>query len=180
MAPEEDPAFAALFDAVYPRAVRLGVRMLGSSAAGEDLAAEALARAYARWRSVRRHPAPDAWVLRTATNLAIDELRRRPRPLSAAEPVAGPEDAVALRLALAHALASLSRQQRTIVTLRYLADLSEADVATALSISPGTVKTHLSRGLARLRAELRGPELDALALVPGGPAAGLPQQEGPR
>ena len=150
--PEHDPAFTELFDSAYPRAVRLGQRLLGTRAAGEDLAAEAFARAYARWGSVRRHPAPDAWVLRTATNLAIDQLRRS-APVSAEAPVADPADAVALRLALASALASLSRQQRTVVTLRYLADLPEHDVAIALGISVGSVKTHLSRGLDRLRRD---------------------------
>lgn len=150
---ERDTEFEALFDAVYPRVVALGQRMLGSKAAGEDLAAEALARAFARWRSVRRHPAPDAWVLRTATNLAIDQLRRK-RPRTAETPIDSPEDAVAIRLALADAMARLSNRQRTVVTLRYLADLSERDVAAALSISPGTVKSTLSRGLANLRTDL--------------------------
>ena len=165
--PEHDPAFTELFDSAYPRAVRLGQRLLGTRAAGEDLAAEAFARAYARWGSVRRHPAPDAWVLRTATNLAIDQLRRS-APVSAEAPVADPADAVALRLALASALASLSRQQRTVVTLRYLADLPEHDVAIALGISVGSVKTHLSRGLDRLRRDAGPGGLGVGGLAVGG------------
>lgn len=151
--PEHDPEFTALFETAYPSAVRLGQRMLGTTAAGEDVASEALARAYARWRTVRRHPAPEAWVLRTATNLAIDQLRRR-RSVAAEAPIDDPADAVAVRLALANALAHLSRRQQAVVSLRYLADLSERDVAAALSISPGTVKSMLSRGLAHLRDEL--------------------------
>jgi len=169
--PEHDPAFTELFDSAYPRAVRLGQRLLGTRAAGEDLAAEAFARAYARWGSVRRHPAPDAWVLRTATNLAIDQLRRS-APVSAEAPVADPADAVALRLALASALASLSRQQRTVVTLRYLADLPEHDVAIALGISVGSVKTHLSRGLDRLRRDAGPGGLGVGGLGVGGLGVG--------
>lgn len=183
---ERDAEFEALFDAVYPRVVALGQRMLGSKAAGEDLASEALARAYARWRSVRRHPAPDAWVLRTATNLAIDQLRRK-RPRSAETPIDSPEDAIAIRLALADAMARLSNRQRTVVTLRYLADLSERDVAAALSISPGTVKSTLSRGLANLRTDLGSDDFpapgdhdDREPVEPAGPGSDDHRTEGRR
>ena len=56
-------------------------------------------------------------------------------------------------------LRSLSRRQREVVALRYLADLPEADVARALGCSVGTVKQHASRGLAALRVAL-GPTSD--------------------
>jgi DNA-directed RNA polymerase specialized sigma24 family protein len=68
-------------------------------------------------------------------------------------------------------LRGLSRRQREVVALRYLADLPETDVARALGCSVGTVKQHASRGLAALRAAL-GPRSDLLAPVaPGGPIA---------
>jgi RNA polymerase sigma-70 factor (sigma-E family) len=152
----EPGGFEEFFDETYARTLAVSRRLVGDPHLAEDLAAEALARAYARWRSVRRHPAPDAWVLRTATNLAIDALRRgraTPEPAAATDAA----DLVALRLALAGALRSLSPRQRQIVVLRYLADLSEQEVADTLSLSPGAVKTHLSRGLVNLR-RLLGPE----------------------
>lgn len=59
-----------------------------------------------------------------------------------------------LRIVLSDALARLPRRQREVVALRYLADLSEAQVAASLGISTGSVKTHLHRGLISLRGRL--------------------------
>src|SRR5688500_4191364 len=59
-----DPAFEDVFDRLFPRAVRLTHRILGDRAAAEDAAAEALARAYARWPRLRGVPWLDGWVLR--------------------------------------------------------------------------------------------------------------------
>lgn len=55
------------------------------------------------------------------------------------------------RLDLQRALLRLTKRQRDAVVLRYIADLSEADVAALLGCSPGTVKSHLNRGTSRLR-----------------------------
>ncbi len=60
-------------------------------------------------------------------------------------------DAVVLRQALLAALFRLPRRQRDAVALRYLADMSEVEVADAMSISQGSVKTHLHRALRSLR-----------------------------
>lgn len=158
--------FEAAFDGLFDRATRLGTRLLGDRAAGEDVAAEALARAWLHWRRIARLPHRDAWVLRVATNLALDLLRRRP-PALAARPGPDPADAVAVRLALADALRALPKRQREVVVLRQLADLPEAEVATALRLRPGTVGTHLHRGLAALRTRLTDPtEEVSLALDP--------------
>jgi RNA polymerase sigma factor (sigma-70 family) len=59
-----------------------------------------------------------------------------------------------LRLALVAALIRLPRRQRETIVLRYLCDLPEADAALALGVSAGTVKTHLHRALASLRANI--------------------------
>jgi RNA polymerase sigma-70 factor (ECF subfamily) len=154
--------FVELYDSLFPQAFLVARRLVGDAELAEDLAAEAFARAFARWERVRRHPAPEAWILRTTTNLAIDSLRRR-RPDAAALAVVDPEDAVALRLTLVAALGSLSRRQREIVVLRYLADLPEKEVAETLGISAGTVKTHLHRALQRLRDDLDPSTTAALA-----------------
>jgi RNA polymerase sigma factor (sigma-70 family) len=90
-----------------------------------------------------------------ATNLAIDQYRRRQR--SRAQDTIEPAaiDAVdARRIDLYRALDTLTRRQRDVVVLRYIADLSEADTADALGCAPGTVKSHATRGLAALRAAL--------------------------
>jgi RNA polymerase sigma-70 factor (sigma-E family) len=145
--------FEEAFDELFPRAVRLAHRLLGDRAAAEDIAAETLARTYARWSKVSVLPYRDGWVLKVATNLAIDRLRRRPPEMwpSAADQF---EETVELRLALNAALLTLAPRQRQAIALRYLGGLSDREVAQALGISLGSVKTHIHRGLHGLRARL--------------------------
>jgi len=69
-----------------------------------------------------------------------------------------------LRVALVAALGSLPRRQRQAVALRYLGDLSDGQVAVALGISVGSVKTHIHRGLGALRGRL-GPGLEEVVPV---------------
>ena len=149
----EDGSFEAAFDELFPRAVRLANRLLGDRAAAEDVAAEALARAYARWSKVGGLPYRDGWVLKVTTNLAIDRLRRRPPEVSPSA-AADFEDGVELRIALNAALLTLAPRQRQAVALRYLGGLSDQEVALALGISLGSVKTHIHRGLKGLRGRL--------------------------
>lgn len=146
-------SFDAAFDELFRRARGMAYRLLGDPVAAEDVAAETLARAYARWSKVAGLPHRDRWVLRVAANLAIDQARRRvPRTLPP-EPVSA-DEASTLRLALLAALRSLSKRQREVIVLRYLSDLSEADVAELLGMSVGAVKTHLHRGVVGLRSRL--------------------------
>ena len=146
--------FEALFDRLWRKSVRLAERLVGTGDA-EDVAVEAFARALERWERVRRLPHLDAWMLRVTTNAALDTLRRTRRTVSVdrAE-VVSPLDTVALRLALGEALRRLPRRQSEVIVLRYLAQLSEPEVAAALGISLGTVKTHARRGVATLRHQL--------------------------
>ncbi len=96
-------------------------------------------------------------------NLAIDRLRRR-APEVRPEPAGDFEDAVELRLALNAALLTLAPRQRQAIALRYLGGLSDKEVAQALGISLGSVKTHIHRGLHGLRASL-GAGLEEVAPV---------------
>lgn len=142
--------FTAVFNELFPRAYRLALRIVGDPTVAQDVAAEALARAYARWAKVADLAWRDGWVLRVTSNLAIDHVRRRvTAPVVA--PVASDEDAVALRLALAACLRALPRRQRQAVALHYLAGLTDDEVGLTLGISAGTVKTHIHRGMAALR-----------------------------
>jgi RNA polymerase sigma factor (sigma-70 family) len=160
---EADDGFEEAFDELFPRAVRLAHRLLGDRAAAEDVAAEAMARAYARWPKVAGLPYRDGWVLKVTTNLVIDRLRRR-RPEIVPAPVDDFEDGVALRLALSAALLTLAPRQRQAVAPRYLGGLSDREVAQALGISLGSVKTHIHRGLNALRARL-GASLEEVVPV---------------
>jgi len=152
-----DEDFDAAFDRLLGRAYRHALRMVGDRTLAEDLAAEALARTYARWRRVSRYDHLDAWVLRVVTNLAIDAFAKRQVP--SVEGTVTPEDAAVLRVTLAQALRALPARQRDAVVLRYLVDLSEADVAASLGVKPGTVKSHLHRAVEQLRRTL-GPSFD--------------------
>ncbi len=128
---DHDDGFEEAFDELFPRAVRLAIRLLGDRAAAEDVAAEAMARAYARWPKVSALPYRDGWLLKVTTNLAIDRLRRRPPEVWPA-PAEDFEDGVELRIALNAALLTLAPRQRQALALRYLGGLSDREVALAL------------------------------------------------
>lgn len=155
----ETTTFEESFDDLFRRAFRVARRILGDPAAAEDVAAEAMARAYAHWRKIGDQPWREGWVVRVATNHALDVARSRNRMTEATIADQGREDDdVAVRLALVEAMARLPKRQREVVALRHLAGLSEAETAAALRVSAGSVKTHLSRGLASLRSRM-GTEL---------------------
>jgi len=121
----------------------------------QDLVAEAFARAWASWRKVSRHPAPRAWVVRTALNLGVSSWRRHRRELPLMDHDAsacGP--AVSLvDTDLTAVLQRLPARQRQVVALRIFLDLDTAQTADVLGIAPGTVTAHLTRALAALRTE---------------------------
>jgi RNA polymerase sigma factor (sigma-70 family) len=150
---QRDPDFEEAFDDLFSKAMRVAYRILGNAAAAEDVAAEALARTCASWARVRELPYLEAWVLRVAGNLAIDETRRR-TPDIELRAAPDPQDAAIMRLVLGVALRKLSRRQRDVVVLRYLMGLSEQETAEALGISLGTLRTHSTRALDALRRRL--------------------------
>jgi RNA polymerase sigma factor (sigma-70 family) len=148
-----DESFEAAYRELFPRAAKVAYRLLGDATGAEDVAAEALARAYAHWPRIESLPYRDGWVLRVASNLAIDASRRRVPSAVVQDPLDSTE-AATLRLALVGALMSLPRRQRQAVVLRYLSGLREDEVAVVLGVSAGTASTHLRRGLDSLRTRL--------------------------
>ncbi|MFL6111452.1 MAG: RNA polymerase sigma factor [Catenulispora sp.] len=129
----------------------------------EELTAEAFARAWGHWRKLRDHPAPAAWVVRTALNTHVSWWRRRRREVAwdgadradQADRAHGADgDATAVDLALRAALRKLPPRQREVVVLRVFLDLDTRTTAAALGVAPGTVQAHLHRATKALRAEL--------------------------
>ena len=158
--------FEVFFRRLLPRAVAAAQRVTGERASAEDAAVEALTKAHLRWSHLAGEEWRDLWVLRVSVNEAIRHLPRVARPVAAAEEIDFAE-MVATREMLGWALTALPRRQREVVVLRHLLGLSEVEVAMALQISHGTVKTHLRRGLAvlRLRLEPDRKERDLAALL---------------
>jgi RNA polymerase sigma-70 factor (ECF subfamily) len=146
-------AFVAAHYEQVRRALSLALR---DPQRAEDLTQEAFARAWRRWAEVSTMERPVAWVYVVAMNQARRDLRREHRPMR--EPLSphAPDLAgsVATSVSLATALASLPARQRAVVVLRFLADLSTADVADALRCAEGTVKSTLHSALAHLRVEM--------------------------
>lgn len=144
--------FEDAYDSLLRSAYRVAYRLLGERTAAEDVAAESLARAYSRWTSVSGHA--QGWVVTVATNLALDVGRKRATAASRRFELIEEQrvDDVELRWDLQEALRALPRRQREVVALRFLDDFSEQATADALSMDVGTVKSHASRGLSRLRS----------------------------
>ena len=131
---------------------------LGDRSAAEEAAQEALTRALRRWRHVRTLDRPAAWLYVVAMNHVRDGWRhehREPRwETGLGTSTADPSSGVTTALSVREAITTLPPRQREAVVLRYLADLSLADVAEAMGCAVGTVKATLHHALGSLRIEL--------------------------
>jgi len=152
----EQTEFAEFFRASWEPCLRAVVAVVGSLQPAEDQVAEAFAKAWASWRKVRRHPAPRAWVVRTALNTGASWWRRRRRELPLANhDVTAPGDlGDGLDATLLTALWRLPPRQREVIALRIFLDLDTDTIARQLGIEAGTARMHLSRGVTALRREL--------------------------
>ena len=155
-----DEFYAAHFDAL----ARTLTVVLADRAAAEEAAQEAMTRALRRWRHVRTLDRPAAWLYVVAMNHVRDGWRRDhreprldvERTPATADPIGGVTTALSVR----GAISTLPVRQREAVVLRYLADLSLADVAEAMGCAIGTVKATLHQALRSLRVELEDEEDD--------------------
>jgi RNA polymerase sigma-70 factor (sigma-E family) len=150
--------YDGFFVECLPSVMPLACRLTGDRVEAEDIAIEALGRAYAHWSKLQSAPYRRAWVLRVATNLVIGRARRRRPTLAEPEATLDVADVVVVREALIAALRRLPRRQREAVVLRHLADISEEETATVMGVSTGSVKTHLSRGITALRSAIATSE----------------------
>ena len=173
---DADEAVTALYAAHRRRLVGLAALLLHDRGSAEEVVQDAFVALHGRWRRLAEPDAALAYLRQVVVNRARDVLRHREvaerrRPLPDPEPE-GPEE-LAVRSAqhrqVLAALAHLPLRQREVLVLRYSADLSEADIAAALGVSRGAVKTHAHRGLAALRAAL-ADEPPTAGRAPGGPA----------
>ena len=143
---------------VLARALRVGLRtalgVLGDREAAAEVAQEVAIVAFRRHASLRDPNALDSWLYRTAVRAALREAKRSRTRREAERAAAVPELASdADALAAAQLLAGLPPRQRAALTLRYVHDLDDHAIATALGCRRGTVRSLLSRGLSTLREQ---------------------------
>jgi DNA-directed RNA polymerase specialized sigma24 family protein len=152
----EETEFAGFFRDSWEPCLRAVVAVVGRPQMAEDQVAEAFAKAWVSWRKVSRHPAPRAWVVRTALNTGASWRRRRRRELPLADhDLTAPGDlGGGLDATLLTAIWRLPARQREVIALRIVLDLDTATIAGQLGIEAGTVRMHLSRGVTALRREL--------------------------
>ncbi|WP_323373653.1 SigE family RNA polymerase sigma factor [Plantactinospora alkalitolerans] len=154
---------------------RTAYLLTGDRGTAEDLVQSALEKTHRHWGRILRKDAPEVYVRRAMVNTAISWRRRR-RPLevpllaSDSEPVPDAYARVEQRQQLVLALRQLPRRTQAILVLRYFEDLSEADTASILGCSVGSVKSQASRGLARLRAQLNPTVPSSPVRLQGEPA----------
>jgi RNA polymerase sigma-70 factor (sigma-E family) len=138
---------------------RVAYAVCGDWDRAEDLLQTALTKLYVAWPRVARDGREDAYVRQIIVRANLDEVRRPWRRressgLDGVEAEAGAGAAVEDRSELLDALLALPEMQRKVVVLRHWLGLSVDETAADLRISPGTVKSHSSRGLAALQARL--------------------------
>lgn len=149
-------SFDGFVDAAAPRLLGLAHALTGNPHDAWDLTQETLARVGLRWKHIDRSDNPHAYARTAMVRLNIDRLRqlRRERPWADVPDTPAEETRNdGLDTWLVDGLASLSPRQRTAIVLRYADDLDVSTIAEQMRCSVGTAKSHLSRGLARLRAE---------------------------
>lgn len=155
---EREVTIARVFEEHHARLVRLAV-LLGAGPDAEDVVAEAFCQLYRRWTRLRSPDAAPAYVRGAVVNLV--RMRLRHLQVVRRHQAAAPEDenepsaerTAILRedqRAMVAALDQLAPRQREAIVLRYWMDLKEAEIAAAMGISCGSVKTHISRAMASL------------------------------
>jgi len=168
---EADSALTQLYAAHWLSLVRLSWLLVRDQQVAEETVQEAFVAMHSRWSQLRDQDLALAYVRRCVVNRSRSVLRHRTvedrylRAETSARTAHGTTtEPSAETRALEHAtgdrlvaaLGRLPRRQREVLTLRYYLDLSEAQIADALSISAGSVKAHAHRGLTGLRSDVEG------------------------
>ncbi len=145
--------YRAEWDSVY----RPLFATLGDPHLAKDATAEAMARAYQRWSKVRTYRNPSGWVYRVGLNWARSRFRKQRREVLGDPTGVAPSSADELPdNDLDAALQSLPLDQRSVIVLRYYMDWSQEEIAGALRVPIGTVKSRIHRALKKLEQEVAG------------------------
>lgn len=148
-----------LFERRYAELVRALAVAFGDAEASADAVQEAFIQADRRWRTIGQYDDPGAWIRRVAINRLRNRhrtLRRRSEIIAAIRPVSI-EDLTADLLDLRRAIDALPEKMRLAVCLHHIAGCTIDEVAAALDVSPGTIKSNLHDARQRLRAQMEDP-----------------------
>ena len=158
-----DEMFDVLFRRHYAALLRLAVVMVGRREPAEDVVQDAFVSLHRHWRSLRDPAAAEAYLRSAVLNRSRSWVRRQAtqrsaRPLMLVrEHSASAEDTTVDRAeagALVALMRTLARRQREVLACRFVLELSVAETAQLLEMSPGSVKTHTHRGLQALQERL--------------------------
>ncbi|MFI9028860.1 SigE family RNA polymerase sigma factor [Streptomyces sp. NPDC053560] len=155
------PSFAAYVRDRGPALLRAARSLSANPNDAEDLLQTALAKTFVAWERIEDHRALDGYVRRALVNTRTSQWRKRKieeyacdeLPEPGLVPSADPAERQVLRDAMWRAVLRLPDRQRAMVVLRYYEDLSEAQTAEVMEVSVGTVKSAVSRALAKLRED---------------------------
>ncbi len=156
----EGDGFSEWYEREHPRLISTLAIVSGHLDEAVDATDEAFARALDRWGSVSQMASPTGWTYQVALNRLRRQMRRAElerralgrRQSRATVPLPDPDVWDAVR--------SLPLRRRTAVVLRYVADLTEAEIATAMGISRGTVAATLSTARKSLAIALHDPDME--------------------
>ncbi|MFI9328378.1 SigE family RNA polymerase sigma factor [Kitasatospora sp. NPDC052868] len=161
---DRDDAIAHLFATHHRGLLRLAF-LLGADGDTEDVVAEAFYQLHRRWGRLRSPDAALGYLRGTVCNMARMRLRHlrvvrkhthhieRLELSAEAQAIIRDEHRLVVK-----ALAALPARQHQVLVLRYWLDLKEAEIAEIMGISPGAVKSHASRGMARLSSVMKGTQ----------------------
>jgi RNA polymerase sigma-70 factor, ECF subfamily len=156
----ERESFAALYERTFPRVYAYVASLLRDRSAAEDVTAQAYERAYRKMGTYRaRRGSVEAWLFGIARNAALDELRRRGRragletdPEDTSQPTAEDHAELSLRREVVRAgMRALDGHERDLLSLKFSAGLSNAEIARVLGTSESNAGTRLHRALTKLR-----------------------------
>jgi RNA polymerase sigma-70 factor (sigma-E family) len=158
---DADEALVALYTAHYRSLVRLSTLLLHDMAAAEDVVQDAFVAMHGSWRRLRDTDKAVAYLRQAVVNRSRSRLRHlkvvdKHAPTALADAPSAETGAMGAvqRDEVMAALRRLPHRQREVLVLRYYGDMSEAQIAEAMGISTGAVKSHASRGVAALRQTL--------------------------
>jgi RNA polymerase sigma-70 factor (sigma-E family) len=158
---DADDGVTALYAAHYRSLVRLAAQLVGDVGTAEEVVQDSFVAMHGSWRRLRDADKALAYLRRCVVNRSRSVLRHRavvdrnaPKP-AVAMPSAEQSALALLECSVvAAALRTLSPRQREALVLRYYADLSEAQIASMMGISKGSVKSHTARAMSALRSVL--------------------------